>query len=242
MNLFGRLIILALFGLLAVPAHAQYYSDPGQVFVCRSSGYQQNYCEADTRGGVTLTRRISDSACIQGRTWGYDRRGVWVTQGCAAEFMLGQRGGDRYGEVIRCASNDYRQNYCRIDSRGGVRLVRQISNSACIRNRTWGYDGRGVWVSNGCEAEFSVGYGIGDGPGYRPEPGYGYVEARVVRCESVNGRTQRCNLDTRGGVRLANQLSGSGCYQGRTWGWDRDGIWVSNGCRADFAVSGYGRR
>ncbi len=248
MNVFGRFIVMALFGLLATQAHAQYYAEPGQVFTCRSSGYQQNYCEADTRGGVTLVRRISDSACVEGRTWGYDRRGVWVTQGCAADFMLGERGGDRYGrgDVIRCASNDYRQNYCRIDSRGGVRLVRQISNSACIRGRSWGYDGRGVWVSNGCEADFAVGYGPGDGPGYRPgpvyRPGPDYIEARVVRCESINGRTERCNLDTRGGVRMVNQLSSSGCYERRTWGWDREGIWVSNGCRADFAVGAYGRR
>ena len=246
MNVFGRFIIMALFGLLATQAHAQYYSGQGEVFVCKSSGYQQNYCEADTRGGVTLTRRISDSACVQGRTWGYDRRGVWVTQGCQAEFMLGERGGDRYGggEVVRCASHNYQQEYCRIDARGGVRLARQVSNSACVRGRSWGYDGRGVWVSNGCEADFAVGYGPGDGPpgqGYAPVPRRDYVDARVVRCESINGNTQRCNRDTRGGVRLTNQLSSSGCYQGRSWGWDRDGIWVSNGCRADFQVGGFNR-
>ncbi|HEV2606541.1 MAG TPA: DUF3011 domain-containing protein [Xanthomonadaceae bacterium] len=239
MNVFGRFMIMALFGLLATQAHAQYYGAQGQVVVCKSSGYQQNYCDVDTRGGVTLTRRLSDSACVEGRTWGADRRGIWVTQGCQAEFTLGDHYG---GQGIRCVSNDYRQNYCRIDSRGGVRLVRQISNSACIRGRSWGYDSSGVWVSNGCEADFAVGYGPGDGPGPVYSPGPGYIEARVVRCESINGRTQRCNLDTRGGVRLANQLSNSGCYDGRTWGWDHDGIWVSNGCRADFAVGAYGRR
>ena len=38
-----------------------------------------------------------------------------------------------------------------------VRLTRQISRNACILNRTWGYDSRGIWVSNGCRGEFLVG-------------------------------------------------------------------------------------
>jgi hypothetical protein len=45
-----------------------------------------------------------------------------------------------------------------------------------------------------------------------------------------------CRVDTRGGVRLVRQRSESPCYQGSTWGWDRRGIWVDRGCRADFAL------
>ena len=41
-----------------------------------------------------MTRQISGSPCIQGQTWGFDDRGVWVDRGCRAEFQAG--GGQRY--------------------------------------------------------------------------------------------------------------------------------------------------
>ena len=31
-------------------------------------------------------RQLSRAACIQGRTWGYGRNGIWVSDGCRAEF------------------------------------------------------------------------------------------------------------------------------------------------------------
>ncbi|HTA64232.1 MAG TPA: DUF3011 domain-containing protein [Xanthomonadaceae bacterium] len=239
MAIFGRGMFIALAGLLAAQVHAQPYAGPGGVFVCKSSGYQQNYCEADTRGGVTMTRQISNSACIQGRTWGYDRRGVWVAQGCEAEFMLGQRMPPPMSlQIVHCESNDYRQDYCRVDTRGGVRLRRQTSSSACIRGRTWGANGGGIWVSDGCQGDFAVGGGWD--PGAPPQQSV-FMPERTVRCESNGDRTVRCDVDTRGGVRLAAQLSSSACIQSRTWGWDRAGVWVSNGCRADFRIGGWYR-
>ena len=57
-----------------------------------------------------------------------------------------------------------------------------------------------------------------------------------VRCESDDGRYQSCPVDTRGGVTLSRQLSSHGCWQGDTWGFDRNRIWVTNGCRAEFNV------
>jgi hypothetical protein len=62
------------------------------------------------------------------------------------------------------------------------------------------------------------------------------ASARTVVCESNDRETRYCAADTRGGVRLATQYSKSGCYQGRTWGYDRRGVWVSNGCRAQFDI------
>lgn len=57
-----------------------------------------------------------------------------------------------------------------------------------------------------------------------------------VECGSENGRTNRCRADTRGNVSLTTQYSRSGCYYNDTWGYDRDAIWVSNGCRAEFRI------
>ncbi|WP_199554860.1 DUF3011 domain-containing protein [Sandaracinobacteroides hominis] len=57
--------------------------------------------------------------------------------------------------------------------------------------------------------------------------------ADTITCES-DGRERYCAANTRGGVYLSNQLSRNGCYQGDTWGYDGNGIWVSGGCRAEF--------
>ncbi len=233
MNILRSCIVILAFALVSMQAQAQPYYDSsgyGPTIVCKSSGYSQNWCAADTRGGVSLVRRISDSACVEGQTWGYDRNGIWVTQGCQAEFAVGRYGSGYGNGVIRCESSGYRQQYCPADTRGGVRLNRQLSDTDCVRGRTWDYDRGGIWVDKGCKAEFIVN---------SYDNGYN-DRARTVRCESTGGRTVRCNVDTRGGVRLTRRLSSSACYQGRSWDYDRGGIWVSNGCRAEFQVGGWG--
>ncbi len=58
----------------------------------------------------------------------------------------------------------------------------------------------------------------------------------TVTCASNDGRRHYCEIDTRSGVRLLQQKSGSPCEQERTWGADTRGIWVDHGCRADFEV------
>jgi len=62
------------------------------------------------------------------------------------------------------------------------------------------------------------------------------AKAETVTCESRNGSYQSCAADTRGGVTLSRQLSSQGCWQNDTWGYDRNRIWVNNGCRAQFDV------
>jgi hypothetical protein len=139
---------------------------------------------------------------------------------------------DSYGRSdarVRCESRDQRTNYCNVDTRGGVRLVHQLSDRDCVRGRNWGANERGIWVSDGCRGEFELG-----GGGYGAGNGY----ARSFRCESSDSRTHYCNVDTRYGVNLVHQLSRSSCIEGRSWGVSRDSVWVSRGCRAEFAVGG----
>lgn len=57
-----------------------------------------------------------------------------------------------------------------------------------------------------------------------------------LRCESQDGRYRSCPVDTSGGVYLSRQLSQQGCWQGDTWGYDRNRIWVTRGCRAEFRI------
>ncbi len=54
----------------------------------QASGYARQYCPANTQGGVRLNRTYDGSQCVQGSTWGYDKGGVWVDQGCSADFDL----------------------------------------------------------------------------------------------------------------------------------------------------------
>lgn len=144
---------------------------------------------------------------------------------------LARSDGEYYGErVLRCESSDNRSRFCPADTRGGVRVARQLSDTRCIEGRTWGVRPDGIWVDDGCRADFLLGHGGGYG---RDERG-----RAIVRCESRNGRWTHCDADTRGGVRLARQLSASRCIEGQTWGYDRRGIWVAGGCRADFRVRG----
>src|SRR5437016_4688838 len=59
--------------------------------------------------------------------------------------------------TISCSSNNYRYQYCGANTDGYARLLNQQSRAACIRGRTWGFDNGGVWVNNGCSAQFEVG-------------------------------------------------------------------------------------
>jgi hypothetical protein len=68
------------------------------------------------------------------------------------------------------------------------------------------------------------------------QSGTTYQNGRQLTCASDDGRRHYCPVDTRNGVRLVNQRSGSPCNQGQTWGYDRSGVWVDRGCRADFIV------
>ena len=60
----------------------------------------------------------------------------------------------------------------------------------------------------------------------------------TISCNSDDEGRHTCAVDTRGGVRLATQHSGSACTEGYSWGSDNQGIWVDHGCRADFTIGG----
>lgn len=242
--------IAVLAASVAAPASAQYYGGDsgynGEIIRCESNDGRTREC-ATGGGRVVLERQHSRGACIEGRSWGYGRNGIWVSDGCRGDFRVMGYGngyddrygngyndgynGNGYGATVRCESNDGRTNRCAINGRGRAQLTRQLSRSACVEGRTWGSDYNSVWVSQGCRGEFSVtrgGYGGGwDNSGY----GHG---GQTFRCESNDGRTRECAANTRAGVQLVRQLSRAACVQGRTWGYGRNGIWVSDGCRAEF--------
>jgi hypothetical protein len=231
------LLAFAIF-IRPAPSHAQGY---GQSITCSSNDGRRNYCNVNTRGGVQMTRQISGSACIQGQTWGWDSNRIWVDRGCRAEFMVagggggGWGGGGNNGQSITCSSDDGRRNYCNANTRGGVQMTRQISGSPCIQGQTWGWDNNRIWVDRGCRAQFITGSGNGNGGGWGG--GGGGNGNQSITCSSDDGRRNYCNANTRGGVQLTRQISGSACIQGQTWGADGRGVWVDRGCRAEFRTN-----
>ena len=223
---------------------------------CSSDDGRRHYCPADTRGGVQLVKQRSDSPCRQGYSWGFDRGGVWVDRGCRADFIVSAYQnrspyqGGQGGISISCSSDDGRRHYCGTGTRGRVRLVQQRSDSSCREGYSWGSDSRGVWVDHGCRADFAVedrrgGWGGWDRDHDRDrdrdrdwdrDRDRGSDQDQIISCASDDMRRHYCEADTRGGVQLLKQRSDSSCRQGYSWGYDRRGVWVDHGCRADFQV------
>ena len=175
----GGLAVVAMavtMSAVSVPAHAQRYGDTRD---CGSSDNRRGECRVGWRD-ARLIRQDSNADCIRGRTWGIDGGVLWVDRGCRGVFADagGWGGGDRPGwgggrpgwgddrpgrgwggpqQTIDCGSSNGRWGHCNVDTRGGVRLIRQNSDAACDQGRTWGVDGSGIWVDRGCRGIFSVG-------------------------------------------------------------------------------------
>jgi Ni/Co efflux regulator RcnB len=61
-----------------------------------------------------------------------------------------------HDSMIRCESIDNRRAYCSTHDAHKVVLVNRLSDASCVKNRSWGYNGRGIWVDRGCRADFQV--------------------------------------------------------------------------------------
>jgi len=61
----------------------------GQRLTCASYSNRRAECPANTGGQVRMTRQWSNAPCIQGTSWGYNNRMVWVDRGCRADFLFG---------------------------------------------------------------------------------------------------------------------------------------------------------
>jgi hypothetical protein len=223
--------LIAAWTVFAPDAWAQdeggrFYGD--RILRCESKDGEDNICPADIRGGVRLLRTLSRTDCDEHETWGVTSAGVWVKDGCRADFVLGYGGSVGSGtgsRVLRCESKGSRWTHCPAETRAGVELVRQLSKNPCMRGQNWGADARGVWVSGGCRAEFRMMVDVAN-----------ETPRQIVRCDSVEKRPRHCPIGTKGDVRVFRQLSRAACVEGRTWGVDDNGIWVEGGCRAEFEI------
>jgi hypothetical protein len=67
----------------------QFLSAQVTVITCSSKPGERVSCAADTSQGVILAKSFGQAACLFGKSWGYDDEGVWVSDGCSAQFIVG---------------------------------------------------------------------------------------------------------------------------------------------------------
>src|SRR5258708_32700249 len=109
--------ILRMLVVLGVVSCAFAGAARAQIVRWSSDDGRKQFCQADTRYGVTMVRQVSGAPCQQGRSWGYNDRGIWVDHGCRAEFAVrgaayanGGGGGGCAAQSGWRASEDARRN------------------------------------------------------------------------------------------------------------------------------------
>lgn len=217
--------------------------------------------DRDCREGDTW-RRTGDSIQVRGGCGGNFRasyRGDGGNWGGGSGGGQGGNGGGNWGGgggnnqgfagEITCRSQNNREQSCSANTENRVRMLQQYSSSQCVEGRTWRYSRNAILVRDGCQARFGYGYGNsggggsgggwggGQGGGWGGGTGRGF--AGDLECRSQDNRYRRCTVYTDNRVELLRQLSSTSCVRNRSWGYDRNSIWVDNGCQARFGY-GYG--
>jgi hypothetical protein len=121
---------------------------------CSSRDFNKRYCSVNGKiKSVYLSDRRSKAKCREGRDWGYDRKGIWVMNGCRAVFEVrykrsrndyGYRDRDRYRDYDR--GRDYRYDDYR--PRGRRAAIERCIAKAERRLRRDGFRARLEDVTN----------------------------------------------------------------------------------------------
>jgi hypothetical protein len=192
---------------LASPALAQ------TTVRCESKDGKRVSCPADTSQGVVLSKQLSSDGCWQNETWGTDAKGIWVSDHCAAEFMVSG------GAKKSTASSQATAAEPKEEKKGGGKKKLLIGGAATAAVVT------AIAVSGGDDDDDD------NDRGYRYDG-----DGDIVRCESSKDRRTTCPVGSNTRVELVRQLSEADCRRGSTWGSNSDSIWVDNGCRGEFRV------
>ncbi|WP_205690306.1 DUF3011 domain-containing protein [Comamonas serinivorans] len=82
--------------------------------------------------------------------------------------------------TVECRSRDYQYTECSARDLSRPQLIHQISSSACILNRTWGYNPRTgyIWVGDGCAGTFADGGGYHHGRSDTYDEGARHYDSR----------------------------------------------------------------
>jgi hypothetical protein len=180
---------------------------------CDSAPNGYNYCRTNTSGGVTLRYQHSRYGCYQNDTWGYDRRGIWVSNGCSATFRVGRNNRDD-GKTATAVGLG-------LLALGILGAIASDDNSD----------------QPPPPPEYDPNNPPPDQGEYDPYDPYGTEGgAYVISCDSRDYGLTLCPARIRNYVQLVQQRSTQACRFKQTWGYNDRAIWVNKGCRGEFAI------
>jgi hypothetical protein len=184
------LMVLAVIGasLISTPVIAD------QTVTCKSKSHQYRMCRVDTHGYVRLKREHSRKRCVQGRTWDYDRRGIWVDDNCAADFVVESR---------NHSSSDNSNSGNALAAVAAVALIATVASSASKNKHDDRYHDEDY--GHGGNSSYVPGWMIGRFKGYNMQYG-----SEVELSISEDGRV-RANVE---GTRLSGYVNDERLYVG----------------------------
>lgn len=123
--------------------------------------FNENYYEArDAQSDVTVSiSRKPDGGVDLSYTGNGGANGVCTVTGTGGQAGGSQGHADAMSGTssateVTCESRGKEQAECSMDTRGEVKLVRQLSHSSCVEGQSWGLNRHSVWVREGCRAVF----------------------------------------------------------------------------------------
>jgi len=190
---------------------------------------------------VRLVKQTMFARCTEGTNWGYSDSLLWAGNGCRAEFEVVYRRAavtpppspaKPVTRTITCGKTSGELHTCTTDGPvDTVRLVRDLSTTACRQKFNWDYARGFVWAKSGCRGMFEVTYEDTTSAGPSPE-------TRRIICGSYSGTQVTCRTDGYAtDVRLVQDLTSTRCREGSNWGHTDSSIWASKGCRGEFEVT-----
>ncbi|MGH7498617.1 MAG: DUF3011 domain-containing protein [Gemmatimonadales bacterium] len=222
---------------LPLPVTAQV--DARGLVTCQSSGGLTRCPAGASWRGARLINQISRAPCLQGKSWGFDARGIRVDKGCRGEFNVGRGPAvlpppSTSTQRIICGAPTDAQVQCNvIGYAASVRIARELNPGRCQQNASWGYTALFIWVNKGCRADFEVTLRGETGPGA------GTPGTQLITCGVTSGQYAGCTANGQiREVRLMRDVSGAGrCAPPQNWGHSNVEIWTRNGCRGEFQVT-----
>ena len=236
-----RLRIRSLMGLAAllVLITAMAAAQSSNVFTCSSDDGRLHSCRVNTNAPIQFVRQRSDAQCIAGQTYGIDRGGVWVTNGCRADFAVGARGAydqgaynngnrDRDNDADDQDNGNWRHHHRRDNNDNG-----SYSQNGPYNNGS--YDRQGNYqgpYNNGRYNNGDRGY-VNSG---QPIQYYGSYKNGRTNC-SANPGAGQTYCQTGGALSDATIIKQNGrCQRGQNWDINPDGLWIADGCSAEFQL------
>jgi hypothetical protein len=230
----GLAALLALTGVMAM-------AQDNNVFTCSSDNGQLHSCRVNTNAPIQFIRQRSHAECIAGQTYGIDRGGVWVTNGCRADFAVGYQGAYNQGTYNNGGNDNdaddqnnngnWRRRHHRDGDYNGTYSQNGPYNNDPYNNEpnnSGSYDRPGTY-----QGPYNNGGYINSGEQIHY---YGTYKNGRTKCSADRGAGQTF-CSTGGQLSDATIVRQNGsCQRGQNWDVSQYGLWVADGCSAEFQI------